>query len=411
MKAQMTRLLITGHLGILAATIIACGSPRQGKGPKPPPRQPLPSKDHPLPAAPQKPAPFILIGDMELFLDQAPVIWLDSSDWNSRMLGPMYDRLRALSRKWAERHPGKKHPRIAALCGSGKSKFGKLSSVLHTCYRAGFQQITLSLKRPSPGEPAADRSVRSGDCDPVTLPPIGRPGSGRHLEIMVGDDGYTLTYETGKKDFPLERFTLARVNKGFDRKRLKQWISRWRRLDRTVKVSVEDEVPFEEVVAVLEMCRAMKYQRIDLSDAEGSFILPFKEPFDTRYLNKRPGPAGRQRYVGYGTGVFGRSEVRGAVNHDVIRRIFIRHINEVKYCHRQLKISPRLSGKLKLKFTITATGQVADVQVQTSTTSSAALDGCIMAAFKRWLFPKPDGGGTAIVTVPIALRNVPIQRK
>ena len=101
----------------------------------------------------------------------------------------------------------------------------------------------------------------------------------------------------------------------------------------------------------------------------------------------------------------GRAEVRGALDKEIIRRIIRRHINEVKYCYaKELMANPNLGGRVIIQFTIAATGQVASAFVQSSTLGNKTVELCIAKAVRRWLFPKPKGGGIVIVSYPFVLQ-------
>ena len=66
------------------------------------------------------------------------------------------------------------------------------------------------------------------------------------------------------------------------------------------------------------------------------------------------------------------------------------------------KISLDATGKLVVEFGILPNGKVTD-QKPKERSSNAALDRCITAAFAGWTFPKPPGGGSAVVTYPFVL--------
>ncbi len=103
--------------------------------------------------------------------------------------------------------------------------------------------------------------------------------------------------------------------------------------------------------------------------------------------------------------IAGRAEVRGSLDKEIIRRIIRRHINEVKYCYqKELQANPDLYGRIIIQFTIAATGQVMASVVQKSTMKNKKVEGCIAQAVRRWLFPKPKGGGIVIVSYPFVLR-------
>jgi TonB family protein len=104
--------------------------------------------------------------------------------------------------------------------------------------------------------------------------------------------------------------------------------------------------------------------------------------------------------------IAGRAEVRGSLDREIIRRIIRRHINEVKYCYqRELARSPNLTGRVTIRFVIAASGQVVQSSVASSTLGNASVERCISSAVRRWLFPKPRGGGVVIVSYPFVLRT------
>ena len=123
--------------------------------------------------------------------------------------------------------------------------------------------------------------------------------------------------------------------------------------------------------------------------------------------------------VGYGRGgghlrgrrasgtrvVAGKAMVRGALSRAIIRRVIRRHINEVRYCYaREQQHSPRLAGGVVVQFTIASTGMVLLSKIKSSTLGNPAVEACIAAAVKRWLFPRPRGGGIVVVSYPFAFK-------
>jgi len=100
----------------------------------------------------------------------------------------------------------------------------------------------------------------------------------------------------------------------------------------------------------------------------------------------------------------GQAVVKGSLDKEIIRRVIRRHINEVKYCYeKELNTNPDLKGRISIQFTISGTGQVIASVVQSSDMKNPACEQCIAQAVRRWLFPKPEGGGIVIVTYPFLL--------
>jgi len=99
-----------------------------------------------------------------------------------------------------------------------------------------------------------------------------------------------------------------------------------------------------------------------------------------------------------------KAAVKGSLDKDIIRRIVRAHINEVRHCYNMgLATDPSLDGRVAIQFTIGPTGAVVASVVQSDTLKDAKVSGCIAKAVKRWVFPKPIGGGNAVVTYPFVL--------
>jgi hypothetical protein len=97
----------------------------------------------------------------------------------------------------------------------------------------------------------------------------------------------------------------------------------------------------------------------------------------------------------------GQVTTRGSLDKEIIRRVVRLHMNEVKYCYDQeLVRKPGLAGRISLQFIISGTGQVISSFVQSTTMSNVRVESCVASAVKRWPFPKPTGGGIAIVSYP-----------
>lgn len=108
-----------------------------------------------------------------------------------------------------------------------------------------------------------------------------------------------------------------------------------------------------------------------------------------------------------------RAMVRGSLDRNVIRRVVRRHLNEVKYCYqRELQSKPTLRGRVTVLFTIGSTGKVLTSKVSRSTLHDALVEQCTAMAVRRWIFPRPPGGGVIIVSYPFAFhaagRSLPV---
>ena len=102
----------------------------------------------------------------------------------------------------------------------------------------------------------------------------------------------------------------------------------------------------------------------------------------------------------------GKADVRGSLSKEVIRRIIHRHINEVRFCYEQeLNQRPDLQGRVSIKFIISPTGAVQTAAKADSSLGNAKVEGCIVNAVRRWVFPSPEGGGIVVVTYPFVLEQ------
>ena len=122
--------------------------------------------------------------------------------------------------------------------------------------------------------------------------------------------------------------------------------------------------------------------------------------------------------VGYGTGSGtgfkkrnagvpqvrrGKAVVKGVIDKDVIRRIVSNHHNEVRHCYNQgLARDPNLRGRVAVMFTIGPAGTVPSSAVSENTLGDHNVASCVAKSVRRWKFPKPQSGGTAMVTYPFA---------
>jgi TonB family protein len=98
------------------------------------------------------------------------------------------------------------------------------------------------------------------------------------------------------------------------------------------------------------------------------------------------------------------AEVRGSLSADIIRRIVRAHINEVRHCYHQgLGRDPALAGKVAVRFTIDAKGNVSSTEIAQSTLADAEAANCIATAVARWKFPAPEGGANVTVLYQFTL--------
>jgi len=127
-------------------------------------------------------------------------------------------------------------------------------------------------------------------------------------------------------------------------------------------------------------------------------------------------------FAGYGSGVGGLGKkgdrdvnvstgtavVMGSVDKELIRRVIQEHAAQIRYCYeQQLALNPRLAGKVSIKWIINGDGSASSPQVEASATTleDAKVHACMMSRITSWQFPKPKGGGIAVITYPWILRS------
>lgn len=100
------------------------------------------------------------------------------------------------------------------------------------------------------------------------------------------------------------------------------------------------------------------------------------------------------------------SEVDGGLDREVIAQYIKTQLGQILYCYeRQLSANPDLYGKVAVKFTIAATGQVEYQSIGDSTLKSSSVEGCILSKIAKWKFPEPKGGTKVMVTYPFLFKS------
>jgi TonB family protein len=96
-----------------------------------------------------------------------------------------------------------------------------------------------------------------------------------------------------------------------------------------------------------------------------------------------------------------RPDVTGSLDKEIIRRVVRQHRREIKFCYEQeLQRNPELSGQVKVKFTISPSGDVVSAIVTESTLANRKVEQCMQGKIRRWNFPAPKGGGIVEVNYP-----------
>jgi TonB family protein len=90
--------------------------------------------------------------------------------------------------------------------------------------------------------------------------------------------------------------------------------------------------------------------------------------------------------------------VEGPLDPSVVSKEVRVRIGAVKACYeRALKRKPNLSGKVKMRWTITAAGTVSGVEVEADSMGDAEVAACIKGLIRRWRFLAPSGGSVEVV--------------
>ncbi len=94
----------------------------------------------------------------------------------------------------------------------------------------------------------------------------------------------------------------------------------------------------------------------------------------------------------------------GALDKELIRKVIRANRGQIRFCYEsQLNRFPNLSGKIAVKFIISATGAVKDASITQSTLGNEEIEKCVASRVRQWQFPKPQGGGVVTVTYPFLL--------
>ena len=99
------------------------------------------------------------------------------------------------------------------------------------------------------------------------------------------------------------------------------------------------------------------------------------------------------------------AEMEGGLDRSIIRRVVRQHRRELKYCYEKgLQQNRNLKGTVKLKFVISAAGNVISARVFSSTLKNKKVESCMTSKVRRWIFPEPKGGKITTVKYPFNLK-------
>ncbi len=96
----------------------------------------------------------------------------------------------------------------------------------------------------------------------------------------------------------------------------------------------------------------------------------------------------------------------GNVDKSTIDRIVKQHLAQIRTCYeRELSRNPKLSGKVVVKFVIAKDGSVSTSSSAYSSLKSPVAEDCVHGQFRRMRFPRPRGGGIAVIKYPLIFNS------
>ncbi|MCX7734775.1 MAG: TonB family protein [bacterium] len=98
-------------------------------------------------------------------------------------------------------------------------------------------------------------------------------------------------------------------------------------------------------------------------------------------------------------------EIEGQMDEETVRKIALKNQSSLKYCFQKAQMrNPELSGKIVVRLTIDADGNVSDISVEQSTIDDQEMVSCVLRMVKRWKFPAT--GGEVNITFPLVFMSV-----
>ena len=98
---------------------------------------------------------------------------------------------------------------------------------------------------------------------------------------------------------------------------------------------------------------------------------------------------------------------QGELSKDEILRVINSHIGEIQFCYeKQLRTNAGLAGRVVLEWSVSPSGSVSVVKVQTASLASTAATRCMVDKLKGWRFPKPKGNAAVTVVFPFVFNTV-----
>lgn len=99
--------------------------------------------------------------------------------------------------------------------------------------------------------------------------------------------------------------------------------------------------------------------------------------------------------------------VGGGLDMAQVAAVISRHQGQIRYCYEKgLQSKPKLSGRIKMKFTINGSGTISAANVGSSSLNSRAVESCITKKLRSWKFPRPVGNKNVKVTYPFLFKRL-----
>lgn len=220
----------------------------------------------------------------------------------------------------------------------------------------------------------------------VATPPDG--GSGLHrLPVALQVSEESLTFVVGAtrlSALPVQRDARGRLEVRQLRDRLRELAAQQPDVHaltvvRGAKLSAED------VTRVTEACVAAGFRDVEVRDA-GSWQPPAQAPGPPASAS----PPAREMTV------------FGAVDAAEVRRVVEQQCSAANACLERAR-AQKLDGRVNVKFIVSPAGTVVSAQVALSTVEGSELGNCLTSALRACTFPRPKGGGVAVVTYPFTV--------
>jgi hypothetical protein len=96
----------------------------------------------------------------------------------------------------------------------------------------------------------------------------------------------------------------------------------------------------------------------------------------------------------------------GSIDGESLRKVLRDHAGEIQKCYEQeLAQDGLLEGKVTLRWTVQPDGSVSNASVDEAGTTlrNRKVQDCMLARVAGWRFPKPKGGGAAVIKNPWTL--------